>query len=89
MGLRRYANKRDANEADIIAALEALGCQVRRIDVPVDLLVLHRGTVHLVEVKTAKGRITRDQYAFFEGWPVTVLRSVDDAITFVRGKVAA
>lgn len=82
MSIRRHNAKRDANEGQIIAALEALGCQVKRIDTPVDLLVLHRGVVHLVEVKARKGRLTGDQSAFAESWPVTVLRSVEDAIVF-------
>lgn len=89
MGLRRFANKRDANEAGIIAALEACGCLVYRLDKPVDLLVSHRNTIHLVEVKTRKGRLTADQVSFATHWPVTVLRSVDDAIAFARGRVAA
>jgi hypothetical protein len=90
MGLRRFANRRDANEPHIIAALEALGCLVHRMDKPVDLLVLHRGTVHLVEVKTTKGKLTQDQRDFAEGWPITVLRSVDEAIVFaaVNSKLA-
>jgi len=89
MAIRRHNAKRDANEGPIIAALEACGCRVHRMDTPVDLLVLHRGAPHLVEVKARKGRLTRDQAAFLASWPVTVLRSVDDAIAFARGRVAA
>jgi len=89
MGLRRFANKRDANEAGIIAALEALGCLVHRMDKPVDLLVLHRGRVMLVEVKTRKGKLTADQETFSEAWPIHVLRSVEDAIALAQGRVAA
>lgn len=89
MGLRLFANKRDANEAGIVAALEACGCLVYRLDKPVDLIVSRRGTIHLVEVKTSKGRLTADQRAFAEYWPIIVLRSVDDAIAFARGRVAA
>lgn len=89
MGLRRFANKRDANEPGIIAALEALGCMVYRLDKPVDLLVLHRGTVHLCEVKTRKGRLTADQRQFSESWPIRVLRTVEDAIALAGGRRAA
>lgn len=89
MALRKFNAKRDANEGPIIAALEACGCLVKRIDVPCDLLVLHRGVVHLAEVKSRKGRLTRDQEAFLASWPVTVLRSVEDAVAFARGRVAA
>jgi hypothetical protein len=89
LSIRRHNAKRDGNEPGIIAALEAMGCIVHRMDTPVDLLVLHRGTVHLVEVKAKRGTLTKDQRSFVKGWPVTVLRSVDDAISFARGRVAA
>lgn len=89
MGLRRYANKRDEVEPSIIAALEALGCRVYRLDKPVDLLVSHRGTIHLVEVKTRKGKLTADQQAFAQHWPIRVLRSVEDAVALAGGRVAA
>jgi hypothetical protein len=89
LSIRRYNAKRDANEGQIIAALEAMGCQVHRMDTPVDLLILHRGTLHLAEVKAKRGTLTKDQRLFVEGWPVTVLRSVEDAISFARGRVAA
>ena len=89
MALRRYANKRDANEPGIVAALESLGCLVLRMDKPVDLLVLCRGTVHLCEIKTRKGKLTRDQVEFAQFWPVKILRTVDDAIAFANGKRAA
>ena len=86
MGLRRYGNRRDENERAIIAALEAMGCLVTRLDKPVDLLVLlpaGRGIV-LVEVKTKRGTLTRDQRDFAEYWPFHVLRSQDDAIALVQ-----
>lgn len=83
-GLRRYANKRDANEAGIVDALESLGCLVYRMDKPVDLLVLHRSRVFLVEVKAKKGKLTSEQEAFSQLWPIYVVRSVDDAVAFVK-----
>jgi hypothetical protein len=89
MSIRRHNARRDANESRIIAALEAMGCIVHRMDTPCDLLIWHRGTVYLAEVKTRTGRLTRDQQLFMENWPVTILRSVDDAIAFAGGKVAA
>lgn len=84
MGLRRYANKRDANEPGIVAALESLGCLVYRMDKPVDLLVLHKSRVCLVEVKTKKGKLTAEQEAFSRLWPIYVIRTVDDAIAFAK-----
>lgn len=89
MGLRRYANKRDEAEPGIVAALEALGCLIYRLDKPVDLLVNHRGTIHLCEVKTRKGKLTADQQAFARFWPIRVLRTVEDAVALVGGRIAA
>jgi hypothetical protein len=49
-----------------------------------DLLVcLPRGTGLFLEVKTAKGRVSREQFAFHNrcvavNWPVAVVRSIDD-----------
>lgn len=88
MALRRYNAKRDANEGGIIAALEALGCLVYRIDTPVDLLVLYRGTIHLCEVKQRKGKLTSAQSLFAQYWPIHILRSVDDAIALVQRRAA-
>lgn len=84
MGLRRFANKRDANEPAIVRALEALGCLVHRMDKPVDLLVSHRGRVLLVEVKTKRGKLTGDQQTFSEHWPIHVVRTVDEAFALVQ-----
>ena len=75
MGLRRYANKRDENEGAIIAALEAMGCLVVRMDKPVDLLVL---------LPAERGTLTKEQRDFAEYWPFHVLRSPDDAIAMVQ-----
>jgi len=49
-----------------------------------DLLVcLPRGQGLFLEVKTAKGRVSREQFAFHNrliplNWPIAVVRSVDD-----------
>lgn len=83
-GLRRYANKRDANEPEIVWTLQSLGCIVHRLDKPVDLLVLFRSRVFLVEVKTKKGKLTAEQQAFADFWPIHVIRSVDEAWAFTQ-----
>lgn len=89
MAIRRHNARRDANEPLIIAAFEAAGCLVHRLDTPADLLVLHHGKVLLVEVKTKRGTLTRDQRAFSEYWPLHVIRTPEEAIALVRPKVAA
>lgn len=88
--IRKYNAKRDKNEIEIVRTLERLGCIVERLDKPVDLLVLlpayHGSRVVLCEVKVAKGKFTESQKQFVKaGWPVVVLRSVDDAFKLTRG----
>lgn len=46
----RRARKRDANEPEIVRALQAIGATVERLDV-IDLLVGYRGRNYLLEVK--------------------------------------
>jgi len=89
----RRAAKRDANEAEIVAALEQVGCAVQRLNeggVP-DLLVGFRGRYHLLEVKLPLGveggeshrTLTPKQRAWWRGWkgpPPVIVRSVDEAL---------
>lgn len=81
--------KRDANEPDIIQALEAQGFSVARINgagVP-DLAVGKGPTfLRLVEIKQPKGTFKPKQIAFRESWrgpAIVTLRSVDDALKFM------
>lgn len=84
MSLKRYATKRDANEPEIIQTLRAMGCTVQQVSIKgcPDLLVGFRGLNFLLEVKTAKGVLTSDEYAFFETWEgqVELVRTPDDAL---------
>jgi hypothetical protein len=46
------AARRDTNEPQVIAALEAAGAAVQQLDPPLpDLLVNHKGRLYLLEVK--------------------------------------
>jgi len=46
-----------------------------------DLLALKGESLRLVEVKSDKGKLTAWQALLqLEGWPIHILRSVDDAI---------
>ena len=89
----RQAAKRDRNEGEIVAALEACGCSVTRLSqkgVP-DLLV---GYIHpvsrlprttLIEVKEPRGKLTPDQdewHALFVG-EVHIVRTIDEALEAV------
>ncbi len=52
----KYARRRDANEPQIIAALEAVGAVVQRLDgsgLP-DLLCSYKNTLYLIEIKNPK-----------------------------------
>lgn len=85
-GYMKRARKRDANEPEIIAALESIpGVTVVPIDKPVDLVVGYQGITHLLEVKNPKGknRIEPDQRDFMDTWqgrPVVIVRSPQDAL---------
>lgn len=95
----RRAAKVDATQAPIVAALQRLGAEVINLSrvgagVP-DLLVSLRGRLSLIEVKTGRaGKLTPAQIDFHAamaraGTPVTVLRSIDDAIAWaVHGRDA-
>jgi len=81
----RRAAKRDANEAELVRALEAVGAMVVRLSgtgVP-DLLVCRQGVLTLIEVKNRQGRnratAAQDRRSA-QGWPVVVVRDVATAL---------
>jgi hypothetical protein len=89
--MRRRA-RTDDNQAAIISALRQLGCEVADLSgvgegLP-DLLVMDRSKrLRLFEVKTATGKLRPQQQAFqAKGWPVQVVRSVDEAVAVVLGQ---
>jgi Holliday junction resolvase len=87
MSLHRRNPRRDGNEKEIVAALEAQGFVVDRISgkgLP-DLLVSRAGRQWLVEVKMPKGAFKPSQVLWrqrFRGPAPITLRSVDDACRF-------
>lgn len=87
----RRAARTDATHAEIRDTLRELGCDV--LDTSnypgfVDLLVLRRGALHLVEAKTPlskKGRFektAKQQQLEARGFPVVYLRSRDEAMAW-------
>lgn len=85
--MARYAyHQIDANQREIIAALEAGGCSVKPIGKPVDLAVGKNGRTYLVEVKRPKGKLEPSQVKFFAEWKghAVILRSLDDVQQFLR-----
>jgi hypothetical protein len=85
----RWRQKPDANQPDIVAALESIGCSVydaSRVGggFP-DLVVGFRGLTLLLEVKTARGRLRKEQQQWIDEWRgfTRVVRSSTDAIETV------
>lgn len=80
----KQAAKRDANEPEIVAALEAAGCGVWRINqggIP-DLLVVRAGVIYLLEVKNEfTGRLTAAQKRNLErGLPFQIVTHPFEAL---------
>lgn len=88
MSVKRYAAKRDSNEAAIIAALRNCGATVVQLSdkgVP-DLLVGVFGKTILAETKQRKGKLTSAQQDFVANWnggEVWIIRSVEDALDMI------
>ncbi len=89
MKYKGFNAKRDANEGEIVDALEAIGCIVLRLDKPLDLLVGYRGYNYLIEVKMPKGKLTKDQKKFIPPWrgQLAVVRTPEQAIDVVTQTV--
>jgi len=79
----------DANQAAIVADLEAVGVRVVSATsigagFP-DLIAAYRGKLFLFEVKTATGKLNPAQRDFHAAWPapIHVIRSSTDALSIV------
>ena len=84
MSIHRHAAKRDANEGEIITALEGVGCHVLKLSgagVP-DLACYFRSTWYLLDCKTKRGRLTADQTWATDISPdaVKIVRSAEQAL---------
>ena len=68
----RKAAKVDANQADIVEALRAIGATVTPAHTMgkgfPDLVVGYRGETYLLEVKTEDGKLTSDQKVWHADW---------------------
>lgn len=86
-------NNPDANQAEIVEALRAIGCTVFIIGRPFDLLVARHKKLYLIEVKNPIGRnkLSKQQgddikELWYRGVEVRVVRSVDEALRAVEVK---
>lgn len=88
----RRAGRVDTNHGAVRDAFIACGCLVQSLagvgsGVP-DLLVSRGGVIWLVEVKHGKGALTNQQVEWHaKGWPVWVVREVEDVPLIVRAMV--
>jgi len=94
MGAPRWAQRPDSNQPDIVTALEKIGCsveQLHRVGRIPDLLVGYRGLTMTLEVKTATGRLRKEQEQWHRGWKghSCVVRSPEDAIQQVMSHVTS
>ena len=92
----RRANKIDANQNDVVAALRKAGATVRIISqgegIP-DLLVGYRGRTALLEVKDgdkppSARKLTAAEQKFFDEWTgdiCMIVESVEDALEVLEG----
>ena len=94
MGAPRWRQKPDANQASIVTALESIGCTVydaSRVGggFP-DLVVGYRGLTMLLEVKTERGRVRKEQQQWHSSWRGCsfIVRSAMEAIEAVMSHVA-
>lgn len=84
----RRASKRDANEPEIVDALEAMGCGVAKIDSDdgfPDLVVWFKDRHTLIEVKMPGELLTTRQKQFHAAWPgrIHIAHSAGEAIQIV------
>jgi len=89
VSLARFAKRRDANEPEIVQALQRCGCLVFSIDRPADLAIWYRGKWTLAECKNLKGRgrrltpSQRADHALLPAGSIPIIESVDDALALV------
>lgn len=86
----RRAARRDDNEPEIVAALEAASVDVVRISTPCDLIAGRAGVTYLLEIKNpdqppSKRKLKPEQLLFLNNWrgQYAVVETVDDALRAV------
>ena len=88
----RIAARIDNNQVEIVSGLRKAGYSVLSLPlgrgVP-DLLVASRTKTVLMEVKDGKHKLNKMQIAWHDAWaaPVEVVRSLQDALLVMRGRI--
>ena len=89
MGIPRYAARRDLSEAEIVGTLGAYGAQCWPLSAKgyPDLLVAYRGHWYLIECKTKKEGLSKDQQDFHARakGPIAILRGSAEAAEWIKG----
>ena len=89
----RLRAKVDDNQANIVAALRRIGCEVLSLAAVgqgcPDLLVQRNGKLYLLEIKdgnksASRQKLTPDQIEFHSHWQVTVVTTTAEAILAVQ-----
>lgn len=84
VSINRFNPRRDANEADIVQALNKCGRKCLRLDA-FDLLVLNPDkSLTMLEIKTRTGVPTVLQQTILDqGWPLKMVRTVEETLKAV------
>ena len=80
----------DLNQSEIVSGLREIGCSVLVLSnvghgCP-DICVSRAGSTMMMEIKSAKGKLTPDEEKFISCWRgrYAIVRSLDEAIEVVR-----
>ena len=80
----RRAAKVDSTARDLVSAARQMGAKVLILNGVIDVAILHRGKVHLVDFKTPQGKrkprvtLTEAQARLLEeGWPIRLVSDLE------------
>lgn len=93
IGAVRYAQRRDANEPELVTLARKLGAQMEKVG-PLDWWCGWRGVWIPVEIKTKRGKYTEDQVRFLarckaHGTPTLTWRTADDVLASLNARHTA
>jgi len=88
MTQKQYANKRDANEREIIDELESFGASVIQLDA-FDMVCGYNGVTHIFEIKNPEQawKLTPKQTKLIDKWvgsPFHIITNAEQAINILK-----